>query len=189
MKYVEKDKVLRLAMLFHDMGKPGAITMDDKGIHHFHGHNELSSHIAKDVLRRLRFDNDTIHKVERLVYFHDYRPALTDKSVRKFVAKIGKDLFPLYILVQTADVKAQSDYKKEEKLHNIETVNNIFQGILEREECLCLKDLAVTGKDLIDLGIKPGKEIGEILNRFLEMVLENPGLNEKEILLNNLPRK
>ena len=189
MKYVEKDKVLRLAMLFHDMGKPGAITMDDKGIHHFHGHNELSSHIAKDVLRRLRFDNDTIHKVERLVYFHDYRPALTDKSVRKFVAKIGKDLFPLYILVQTADVKAQSDYKKEEKLHNIETVNNIFQGILEREECLCLKDLAVTGKDLIDLGIKPGKEIGEILNHLLEMVLENPGLNEKEILLNNLPRK
>ncbi|MBR3807833.1 MAG: CCA tRNA nucleotidyltransferase [Lachnospiraceae bacterium] len=189
MKYVERDKVLRLAMLFHDMGKPKAITTDDKGIHHFHGHNELSSQITREVLRRLRFDNDTIHKVERLVYFHDYRPALTDKSVRRFVAKIGKDLFPLYILVQTADVKAQSDYKKEEKLHNIETVNNIFLGILEREECLCLKDLAVTGKDLIDLGIKPGKEIGEILNHLLEMVLENPGLNEKEILLNNLPRK
>lgn len=189
MKYVERDKVLRLAMLFHDMGKPEAITTDDKGIHHFHGHNELSSQITREVLRRLRFDNDTIHKVERLVYFHDYRPALTDKSVRRFVAKIGKDLFPLYILVQTADVKAQSDYKKEEKLHNIETVNNIFLGILEREECLCLKDLAVTGKDLIDLGIKPGKEIGEILNHLLEMVLENPGLNEKEILLNNLPRK
>lgn len=189
MKYVERDKVLRLAMLFHDMGKPKAITTDDKGIHHFHGHNELSSQITREVLRRLRFDNDTIHKVERLVYFHDYRPALTDKSVRRFVAKIGKDLFPLYILVQTADVKAQSDYKKEEKLHNIETVNNIFLGILEREECLCLKDLAVTGKDLIDLGIKPGKEIGEILNHLLEMVLENPVLNEKEILLNNLPRK
>ena len=189
MKYVERDKVLRLAMLFHDMGKPEAITTDDKGIHHFHGHNELSSQITREVLRRLRFDNDTIHKVERLVYFHDYRPALTDKSVRRFVAKIGKDLFPLYILVQTADVKAQSDYKKEEKLHNIETVNNIFLGILKREECLCLKDLAVTGKDLIDLGIKPGKEIGEILNHLLEMVLENPGLNEKEILLNNLPRK
>ena len=189
MKYVERDKVLRLAMLFHDMGKPEAITTDDKGIHHFHGHNELSSQITREVLRRLRFDNDTIHKVERLVYFHDYRPALTDKSVRRFVAKIGKDLFPLYILVQTADVKAQSDYKKEEKLHNIETVNNIFLGILEREECLCLKDLAVTGKDLIDLGIKPGKEIGEILNHLLEMVLENPELNEKEILLNNLPRK
>ena len=86
-------------------------------------------------------------------------------------------------------MKAQSDYKKEEKLQKIATVNDIFQGILEREECLCLKDLAVTGKDLIDLGIKPGKEIGEILSGFLEMVLENPELNKKEILLNNLPRK
>ena len=189
MKYVEKDKVLRLAMLFHDMGKPKAISCDEKGINHFYGHNEISSSIVREVLRRLRFDNDTLHKVEKLVFYHDYRPGLNDKSVRRFVAKIGKDLFPLYILVQKADVNAQSDYKKEEKLSKIDTVNEIFKGIMEREECLCLKDLAVTGKDLIDLGIKPGKEIGEILNSFLEQVLENPELNKKEILLNNLKGK
>lgn len=189
MKYIQADKVLRLAILFHDMGKPKALTTDDKGIHHFHGHNEISSQISREVLRRLRFDNDTIHKVERLVFYHDYRPALTDKSVRKFVAKIGKELFPLYLLVQKADVLAQSDYKREEKLKNIETVGKIYEGILEREECLSLKDLAVTGKDLIDLGIKPGKEIGEILNGFLERVIEEPELNQKEILLNNLLKK
>lgn len=189
MKYIENDKVLRLTMLFHDMGKPKALTADEKGIHHFHGHNEISSQIAREVLRRLRFDNDTIHKVERLVFYHDYRPALTDKSIRRFVTKIGKELFPSYLLVQKADTLAQSNYKREEKLKNIESVKQIFEGILEREECLCLKDLAVTGKDLIDLGIKPGKEIGEILNYFLEMVIENPKLNQKEILLNNLPGK
>lgn len=189
MKYVKPDKVLRLAMLFHDIGKPKAISTDEEGIHHFHGHNELSSQITKEVLKRLRFDNDTIHKVERLVFYHDYRPALTDKSVRRFVAKIGKELFPLYLLVQKADTLAQSDYKREEKLKNIKVVQEIFEGILEREECLCLKDLAVTGKDLIALGIEPGKEIGEILNEFLEMVIENPKLNDKQILLNNLQRK
>lgn len=189
MKYVEPDKVLRLAMLFHDIGKPKAISTDDEGIHHFHGHNEFSSQITKEVLKRLRFDNDTIHKVERLVFYHDYRPALTDKSVRRFVAKIGKELFPLYLLVQKADTLAQSDYKREEKLKNIKAVQEIFEGILEREECLCLKDLAVTGKDLIALGIEPGKEIGEILNGFLEMVIENPKLNDKQTLLNNLQRK
>ena len=189
MKHIKADKVLRLTMLFHDMGKPEAITTDEKGVHHFHGHNESSSQIAKNILRRLRFDNDTIHKVERLVYYHDYRPALTDKSVRRFVAKIGKELFPLYLLVQKADTLAQSEYKREEKLSKIKTIEEIFRGIMEREECLCLKDLAVTGKDLIDCGIKPGKEIGEILNRFLEMVIENPKLNEKEILLNNLFKK
>ena len=189
MKHIESDKVLRLAMLFHDMGKPKTITMDEKGIHHFHGHNEISSQIAREVLRRLKFDNDTLHKVERLVFYHDYRPALTDKSVRKFVAKIGKELFPSYLIVQKADTLSQSEYKREEKLTNIAEVSRIFEGIIERKECLCLKDLAVNGKDLIDLGIKPGKEIGEILNGFLKMVIENPGLNEKEILLNKLQKK
>ena len=189
MKYIESDKVLRLAMLFHDMGKPKAITTDGEGIHHFHGHNEISSQIAREVLRRLKFDNDTLHKVEKLVFYHDYRPALTDKSVRKFVTKISKELFPSYLLVQKADTLAQSEYKREEKLANIAEVSRIFDGIIEREECLCLKDLAVNGKDLIDFGIKPGKEIGEILNGFLEMVIENPELNDKENLLNKLPKK
>ena len=189
MKYVEKDKVLRLAMLFHDMGKPKAITTDEKGIHHFHGHNEISSEITREVLRRLRFDNDTIHKTEKLVFYHDYRPALTDKSVRRFVTKISKELFPMYLLVQKADTLAQSDYKREEKLENIKRAEEIFAGIIEREECLSLKDLAVTGKDLIEFGIKPGKEIGEILNGFLEQVIENPELNKKEILLNNLSKR
>ena len=189
MKYIESDKVLRLAILFHDMGKPKAITTDEKGIHHFHGHNEISSEIAVEVLKRLKFDNDTLHKVAKLVFYHDYRPALTNKSVRKFVPKIGKELFPSYLLVQRADTLAQSEYKREEKLANIAEVSRIFDGIIEREECLCLKDLAVNGKDLIDFGMKPGKEIGEILNGFLEMVIENPELNEKEILLNKLPKK
>ena len=189
MKYIEADKVLRLSMLFHDMGKPKTKTVDEKGIHHFHGHNELSEEIAREVLRRLRFDNDTIYKVKKLVYYHDYHPALTDKSVRKFVTKIGKELVPSYLLVQKADVLAQSEYKREEKLAKIDEVSQIYDGIIERSECLSLKELAVNGKDLIEFGIKPGKEIGEILDHFLQMVIENPSLNEKDILLNNLPKK
>lgn len=188
MQYVEADKVLRLAMLFHDMGKPKTLTTDDNGIHHFYRHNEVSKEITRDVLRRLKFDNDTLHKVEKLVYYHDFRPALNEKSVRRFVMKIGKELFPMYLCVQRADVLAQSTYKKEEKLQNIETAKAIFEGILEREECLSLKELAVSGKDLINLGMKPGKEIGDTLNALLELVIENPECNTKEVLLNNLPK-
>ena len=189
MKHIEADKVLRLSMLFHDMGKPKAKTEDEQGIHHFYGHNEISENIAEEVLKRLRFDNDTIYKVKKLVYFHDYHPGLTDKSVRKFVTKIGKELVPFYLLVQRADVLAQSEYKREDKLAKIDEVSRIFDGIIERGECLSLKDLAVNGKDLIALGMKPGKEIGETLEHFLKMVIANPSLNEKEILLNNLPKK
>ena len=189
MKHIEADKVLRLSMLFHDMGKPKAKTEDEQGIHHFHGHNEISENIAEEVLKRLRFDNDTLYKVRSLVFFHDYHPNLTDKSVRKFVTKIGKELVPFYLLVQRADVLAQSEYKREDKLAKIDEVSRIFDGIIERGECLSLKDLAVNGKDLIALGMKPGKEIGETLEHFLQMVIANPSLNEKEILLNNLPKK
>lgn len=189
MKHVENDKVLRLAMLFHDMGKPKTLTKDDKGVDHFYRHNEVSQSITRDVLRRLKFDNDTLHKVEKLVYYHDHRPALTEKSVRRFVMKIGKELFPMYLCVQKADVLAQSTYKQEEKLQNIEKAGEIYQGILDREECLSLKELAVTGKDLIDLGMQPGKEIGETLNSLLELVIENPEYNKKEILLNNILKK
>ena len=189
MKHIEADKVLRLSMLFHDMGKPKAKTEDEQGIHHFHGHNEISENIAEEVLKRLRFDNDTLYKVKSLVFFHDYHPGLTDKSVRKFVTKIGKELVPFYLLVQRADVLAQSEYKREDKLAKIDEVSRIFDGIIERGECLSLKDLAVNGKDLIALGMKPGKEIGETLEHFLQMVIANPSLNEKEILLNNLPKK
>ena len=189
MKHIKADKVLRLSMLFHDMGKPKAKTEDEQGIHHFYGHNEISENIAEEVLRRLRFDNDTLYKVKSLVFFHDYHPGLTDKSVRKFVTKIGKELVPFYLLVQRADVLAQSEYKREDKLAKIDEVSRIFDGIIERGECLSLKDLAVNGKDLIALGMKPGKEIGETLEHFLQMVIANPSLNEKEILLNNLPKK
>ena len=189
MKNIEADKALRLSMLFHDMGKAKTKTQDEQGIDHFYGHNEISHEITEEVLKRLRFDNDTIYKVKNLVYFHDYHPALTDKSVRKFITKIGKELVPSYLLVQRADVLAQSEYKREEKLAKIDEVSKIFDGIIERGECLSLKDLAVNGKDLIEHGIKPGKEMGEILEHFLEMVIANPSLNEKEILLNNLPKK
>ena len=189
MKHIKADKVLRLSMLFHDMGKPKAKTEDEQGIHHFYGHNEISENIAEEVLKRLRFDNDTLYKVKSLVFFHDYHPGLTDKSVRKFVTKIGKELVPFYLLVQRADVLAQSEYKREDKLAKIDEVSRIFGGIIERGECLSLKDLAVNGKDLIALGMKPGKEIGETLEHFLQMVIANPSLNEKEILLNNLPKK
>ncbi len=183
MNYVEKDKVLRLAMLFHDIGKPKAISVDEKGINHFYGHNEIGANMTKEILRRLRFDNDTIHKVERLVYYHDFRPALNERGIRRFVAKIGKDLFPLYLSVQKADVLAQSEYKQEEKLEKIETARAIFEGVMERGECLSLKELAVTGSDLIACGIKPGKEIGAILDTMLKAVIENPEKNKKEILL------
>ena len=115
--------------------------------------------------------------------FHDYRIPAEPKRVRRAMNKIGEDLFPYYLEVRTADTLAQSEYLREEKLHNIRDMEECYHEILEKKECVSLKDLAVTGSDLIAAGMKPGKEIGFVLNELLEMVIENPELNIKDKLM------
>lgn len=186
---VRADKVLRLTMLLHDMGKPALKTIDENGRAHFKKHAFESEVIAERVLRRLKFDNDTLRKVTRLVYYHDYRMSAAAKNVRRAMNKIGEDIFPYYMEVRRADVLAQSLYKREEKIRNLDEIEELYQEIMEKAQCVSLKDLAVTGRDLIEAGMTPGKEIGEKLNELLELVLEEPELNKKERLLERMTKK
>ena len=139
--------------------------------------------MSKEILRRLKFDNDTIGKVSRLIRWHDLRPTPAPAEVRKAVNLIGEDLFPMWMEVQYADNKAKSDYRQEEKVARQEGVRKIWEEILEKGECVSMKGLAVTGSDLIAAGMKPGKEMGTVLHKLLDAVLEDPGLNEKKKLL------
>lgn len=183
---IRADKVLRFTMLLHDMGKPALKTIDDTGRAHFKKHAIESEIITKRVLKRLKFDNETLNKVSKLVYYHDYRMPAEARSVRRAMNKIGEDLFPYYLEVRRADVLAQSMYKRAEKIQNLDNIEKIYQEIIEAGQCVTLKELAVTGKELIEAGMKPGKEIGEKLDELLEMVLEYPELNTKEELLKRI---
>lgn len=177
------DKVLRLGMLFHDIGKPQTLSTDDKGITHNKGHAELGEKMTKKILRRLKFDNDTIDKVSKIVLYHDQEVGLTPSGVRRALNRMGEDIFVMLFEVQYADILAQSDYLREEKLQKLTYKKEIYEGICQRKECLNLKDLAVTGSDLIALGIPAGRQIGEILNDLLDIVLEEPARNTREELL------
>ena len=183
LKEVERDKVLRLAMLFHDIGKPLTKSTDDMGIDHFHGHAAVSEKITKKVMQRLKFDSDTLNKVSRLVLYHDHDVETSARSVRRAVNKIGEDIFPYLFEVKKADIHAQSEYLREEKLNKLEEIRKIYDEIIKARDCVSLHTLAVTGKDLIDIGMKPGKELGEVLNKLLEIVLESPEDNTKDRLL------
>ena len=176
---VKNDKVLRLTMLFHDMGKPVMKTTDENGRDHFKGHAIASEQIAKTVMKRLKFDNDTIRKVTKLVAYHDYRMEPTGANVRRAMHEIGVQLFPYYLAVRLADTKAQSSYERRGKLENIIQIRELYRNALRNKECVTLKDLAVTGTDLINLGIAPGKELGTLLNELLDMVIEDPAWNQK----------
>lgn len=177
------DKVLRLTMLLHDTGKPEIVTQDERGIYHFRGHAEYSAAITKRVMKRLKFDNDTSQRVYRLVKNHSLYPKLTSEGVRRGIFQIGEDLFGDFLEVKRADIMGQHPQVREEKLAYLDQVKNIWEEILERGDCLSLKGLAVTGDDLIRAGMKPGRELGQVLGLLLDEVLASPEKNRREFLL------
>lgn len=185
---IEANKVLRLTMLLHDFGKPAKKSTDESGIDHFYGHPKLSEELAGKILRRLKFDNDTIRQVKSLVLCHDCHPQKTPASIRRAANRIGAELFPLYLKVQRADILAQNPSTHKEKLADLEMVEMLYQKILEEQNCFTLKQLAVTGKDLIAQGILAGPRIGEILSQLLDRVIEEPEKNQKEWLLQEAAR-
>lgn len=184
MQEIKPDKVLRLAMLFHDIGKPQTITIDEKGIYHFHKHQTVSEEMALKILKRLKFDNDTVYMVTKLVRYHDYEVEAQAKYVRRAILKIGEDIFPLLFQVKEADLKAQSMYLQEEKEKRLNEVYKVYEQVVEDRQCVSLKTLAVKGKDLIEeAGMQPGCEIGDMLRRLLDVVIEDPSQNNRENLL------
>lgn len=183
MQNIAQDKVLRFAMLFHDIAKPLCRTTDEDGTDHFHGHPEKSAEMAEKIFRRLKSDRDTMDAVCALVRWHDFNPHLSKKSIRRAVRKAGLEQYPALFAVKRADILAQSEFKRTEKLAYVDEYERLYQNIMDEGDCLSLKQLAVTGHDLMELGVKQGKEIGQILNWLLEQVVEEPGRNERGYLL------
>lgn len=184
MQKIRADRVLRLTMLLHDVAKPVCVRTDENGRDHFHGHPAEGADLAAKILRRLKFDNDTTARVKTLIRWHDDRPEADEVHVRKAISRVGAEAYPLLLEVKRADVQAQSTYRQEEKLKKIDAYEKIYRECMEKKQCLTRSGLAVSGSDLIrELGIKPGREIGVLLDQLLELVLESPALNQRERLL------
>ena len=169
--------------LLHDIAKPETKKIDEHGIGHFIMHPEIGAKKTEEVLKRLKFDNDTIEMVSHLTRWHDYPFNLKRTSMRRAIHKIGSQWMPYLFLMQKADRRAQSAYQQEEKLETIKKAELLYEEVKNAGECTSLKMLKINGKDLLELGYEPGKKIGEVLNRLLELVLENPELNERETLI------
>lgn len=181
--HIRKDKTLRLTMLLHDVAKPLCRSVDEEGIYHFYGHPKQGAEMAKEILQRLKFDNDTIAEVTTLITWHDHRPLLEEANIRRAVHQIGAEHLPALFEVKRADTLAKNQYKRQEKLDYLAEYQRIYQEIMEKNQCLTLKELAVKGGDLIELGMKPGKELGEALEKMLQLVLNTPEDNTREKLL------
>ncbi len=181
--------VLVYAALLHDVGKPGCRTRGEDGKHHFHGHDVAGAEMAREILRRLRFDNDTVQMVTQLIRFHERRYDGCRRTLRRLVSKAGVDVMPYLFLLQEADVRAQSDYKREEKLARIEEGRRMYEEIRREKDPVSIRELAVDGKDLLEMGVRPGPEVGRILNELLELVIEDPQKNERKLLLPEVQKR
>ena len=184
--------ILVYAALLHDVAKPDCLWTDEEGIDHFYNHNELGADKAEGILRRLKFDNETIDVVTKIIRYHDCRHencwingAYSNKgkrAMRRLMNRIGVTAMPLLFLLQRADLLAQSDYTREEKLAKLAAGERCFREILEAGEAVTVKDLAIGGREIMELGLEPGPKVGKILQQLLELVMEEPGKNTAEIL-------
>lgn len=177
---------IRLALLFHDIGKPKTATTDEKGEMHFYSHPKTSARMTEEIMTRLKFDNDTKNAVVTLVRFHDTPITVNNenrpdrKRIKKIMSQIGKDLICDLIEVKRCDNRAHApefvlseDFYKE--------CCEIADGILSENECLTVKDLKINGNDLIKMGFT-GRDIGKKLNECLNAVIEEKVKNDFEEL-------
>ena len=177
-----EDPALRLAALLHDMGKPASFRLDESGRGHFPGHDRLGAEQAEGVLQGLRYDRGTTEAVTTLIRWHDTHPAPEEANLRRFLPRLGRERFFQLLTLMAADDRAKNE-KSARGAAVYEKMRRMAEGILERGDCLSLGQLAVSGEDLIDLGIAPGPALGEVLGRLLDAVLADPALNRREILL------
>ncbi|MDO4298355.1 MAG: CCA tRNA nucleotidyltransferase [Lachnospiraceae bacterium] len=183
MKNIREDKILRLTLLFHDMGKPDVVTTDENGNDHFSGHAACSGIIAEKIMKRLKFDHETMRKVLILVRNHSMFPQLTARDIRLAAYIIGPELFDSYLEVKRADIVAHHPDVIRKNLDYLDEVERIWSDIKLHGDCMSLRELKLNGNDLISDGMKPGPAIGGVLEQLLMEVLEMPGRNQREYLL------
>lgn len=185
MEHISPTPLLRYAALLHDSGKPACKATDEKGIDHFYGHPEKSEEICKTVLRRLKLDNSTVRNACLLVRYHDYGMGEipSPRAFRRFLAKLGRENFNNFMQIKRADIAGQSDYRMAEREELLDSLQRLYDTVIEQEQGLYVSDLVIGGQELIALGVKPGRQIGQILNTLLEEVLDNPEKNTREYLI------
>lgn len=177
------DLTLRWAALLHDVGKPRCSSTDANGIIHFYGHHRESVRIADDVLHKLRLDNNSIKDILILIENHDVRIEPVSANVKRMMSKTGAELFKKLMLLQLADNKAKSSSCYEEKKKKIEAVIRIYECIISSNEPYRISDLVINGRDLMKIGYRPGRAMGNTLRQLTEEVIINPSLNNKFYLL------
>lgn len=172
---------LKLAVMFHDIGKFENRTnnVENKDNTFF---IKRSSDIASNILQNLKYDKETIYVVKKVILYYGAEIQPTSINVKRWLNKIGIEIFKMLLEIRKAYIKAHVSFVQTS--HDIERIEYIMADVLIKKQCFTLKELAVNGEDLIEMGLPVGKYIGEVLNELLNRVIDEELENEKDKLLN-----
>lgn len=171
---------IRWAALFHDSGKPAAITYDPDGTTHFRGHQSISTRIVEETLTKLRQPNALIKEVTVLVKYHDER--IGPDNLQQWLSKLGHPLFIKLMALQRADLGAHAP-DVAAKVGNIDDLVVRANEMARSDACLSLRDLAVDGRLLVESGFGSGPFLGETLQYLLQRVINGFEPNDQQTLL------
>lgn len=177
----KNDLIIRLALFFHDIAKPQCFKLDEEGEGHFYGHERLSATMAETILKRLKYDNETIQKVCMLIAYHYITPVDDVKVVRRLISRLGEAGFHNLLEVMKGDSLAKQSFCIE-RLQTLDAMKLKGYEIINRKDCLTLQDLKVDGHDIASYGVK-GPIIGAVLDDLLSGVIDGDIENTREALL------
>ena len=175
------DKEVRLAIFFHDIEKPTSCRIDEEGHGHFPGHEKRSAETAERIMRRLKFDNETIKNTCELIKYHYITPVDDKRVVKHLISAMGLGMFDKLAEVMKGDSRAKQSFCLE-RVNTLDAMKYLAHEIVNNGECCTLHGLAVRGSDLEDIGFE-GKEIGAALDELLVMVIDEKIPNDREVLI------
>lgn len=179
-----KELIVKLAVLLHDIGKPHSYQDDEDGIRHFKGHGRVSANMTDEIMKRMRFDNDTRNAVVELIYYHDVTLEVGKKYIKRWLNKIGELQFRRLLQVKKADIKAQNPEYEKDRLEKLSEIEVLLEAVLSEQLCFSLRDLAINGNDVKNtMMIKEGKDIGFWLDVILNKVIDGELNNTKDDLI------
>lgn len=182
LELTSRDLITRLAVLFHDIGKPRCYTFGEDGQGHFYKHEKYSVEIAEKLMLNLRFSKLDTERVCKIIKYHSfYRQNIDEIFVKKMLNRFGEEDIHRYLEVVEADRRTHN--KEICNLEDLDQIKTILKKIQETKPPLSMKDLKISGKDLLKVGIPKGKIIGEILDYLMEKVLEDESLNNYDTLI------
>ena len=175
-----RELTLRLAALLHDVGKPATFSLDQNGVGHFYDHAALSADMADTILTRLKAPTALRQQVVLLIRQHMAPITPDEKLLRRRLAQHGEETLRQLIALQKADRAAKGVAEEDT---DSDAALALLEKLLAEESCFSLKDLAVDGNDLLELGFAPGPQLGKTLQKLLDMVVDQQIPNEKSALL------